>query len=96
MSDLKKYIHKRKKRDRSFAEGYDEGYERMSTQTLNPTDIRKVGLQALAKALGPLGMGRFLQQYESGIGDYTKERNKWLKDFTVKSIVKEIKNRRKP
>jgi hypothetical protein len=27
MSDLKKYIHERKKRDRSFAEGYDEGYE---------------------------------------------------------------------
>ena len=27
MSDLKKYIHERKKRDRSFAEGYYEGYE---------------------------------------------------------------------
>lgn len=27
MSDLKKYIHERKKRDRNFAEGYDEGYE---------------------------------------------------------------------
>jgi len=68
----------------------------MSTQTLNPTDIRKLGLQALAKALGPIGMVRFLQQYEGGIGDYTKERHEWLKDFTVKSIVKEIKNRRKP
>jgi len=68
----------------------------MSTQILNPTDIRKLGLQALAKALGPIGMVRFLQQYEGGIGDYTKERHEWLKDFTVKSIVKEIKNRRKP
>jgi HTH-type transcriptional regulator / antitoxin HipB len=27
MSDLKKYIHERKKRDRRFAEGYDAGYE---------------------------------------------------------------------
>jgi HTH-type transcriptional regulator/antitoxin HipB len=27
MSDLNKYIKKRKKRDRRFAEGYDEGYE---------------------------------------------------------------------
>ena len=27
MSDLKKYVHDRKKRDKSFAEGYDEGYE---------------------------------------------------------------------
>lgn len=31
MSDLKKYIHERKKRDRSFAEGYDEGYEQFKT-----------------------------------------------------------------
>jgi ribosome-binding protein aMBF1 (putative translation factor) len=27
MSDLKKYIAKRKKTDKKFAEGYDEGYE---------------------------------------------------------------------
>ena len=27
MSDLKKYIHERKKRDKRFAEGFDEGYE---------------------------------------------------------------------
>jgi HTH-type transcriptional regulator / antitoxin HipB len=27
MSDLKKYIYGRKKRDMRFAEGYDEGYE---------------------------------------------------------------------
>jgi ribosome-binding protein aMBF1 (putative translation factor) len=27
MSDLKKYIQKRKKRDKKFAEGFDEGYE---------------------------------------------------------------------
>jgi len=27
MSDLKKYINKRKKRDKQFAAGYDEGYE---------------------------------------------------------------------
>lgn len=27
MSNLKKYIQERKKRDNAFAEGYDEGYE---------------------------------------------------------------------
>ncbi|MEK6529047.1 MAG: helix-turn-helix transcriptional regulator [Nitrospirota bacterium] len=27
MSDLKKYVHGRKKKDKSFAEGYDDGYE---------------------------------------------------------------------
>lgn len=28
MSNLKKYINDRKKRDKKFAEGFDEGYER--------------------------------------------------------------------
>jgi hypothetical protein len=68
----------------------------MSTQTLNPIAIRKLGLEVLAKALGPIGMVRFLQKYEGGMGNYTKERQEWLKDFTVKGVVKEIKNRRKP
>jgi hypothetical protein len=67
----------------------------MTIQTLDPIAIRKMGLEALTKALGPVGMVRFLQQYEGGIGNYTKERQKWLKDYTIKGIVKEIKNRRK-
>jgi ribosome-binding protein aMBF1 (putative translation factor) len=29
MSDLKKYISERKKRDKKFAEGFDEGYEQL-------------------------------------------------------------------
>jgi hypothetical protein len=68
----------------------------MSIQTLDPIAIRKLGLEALAKALGPIGMVRFLQQYEDGIGNYTKERQERLKDFTVKDIIKEIKDRRTP
>jgi hypothetical protein len=67
----------------------------MSIETLNPSTIRKLGLEALAKALGPIGMARFLQQFETGVGDYTKERALWLKDIDVKAIVEEIKDRRK-
>ncbi len=67
----------------------------MSAQTLNPNILRKHGLEALAKALGPVGMIRFLQQFETGKGDYTKERLQWLKDRDVKHIVKNIKERRK-
>ncbi len=67
----------------------------MNIQALNPMTIRKLGLDALAKALGPIGMARFLQQYEGGIGNYTKERERWLKGQKVKDIVKEIKERRK-
>ena len=40
----------------------------------NPTEVRTVGLKALKDALGPVGMAKFIQQYDSGSGDYTKER----------------------
>ena len=67
----------------------------MNIQTLSLNDIRKLGLKALFKALGPVGMVRFIQQFETGVGDYTKERAQWLKDLDVKQIVEEIKDRRK-
>jgi hypothetical protein len=51
----------------------------------NLTEVRKIGLQALKEALGPAGMVRFIQQYENGSGDYTKE--KYQKpDFTIEEI----------
>lgn len=40
----------------------------------NPMEIRMAGIQALKDALGPVGMVRFLQQYDLGYGDYTKEK----------------------
>jgi tRNA A37 N6-isopentenylltransferase MiaA len=62
-------------------------------QTWSPSSIRKLGLKALAESLGPVGMARFLQQFETGSGDYTKERKKWLRDMDVKTIVEEIRGR---
>ena len=66
----------------------------MTTQTMSPAVIRKAGLEAVAKKLGPLGMVRFLQQFETGFGDYTKERRQWLKDMDIHEIVREIKKKR--
>ncbi|MDE5819769.1 MAG: hypothetical protein K2N41_07840 [Lachnospiraceae bacterium] len=40
----------------------------------NPLEIRMVGMQVLREALGPVGMVRFIQQYDLGYGDYTKEK----------------------
>lgn len=40
----------------------------------NPLEIRTVGMQVLKEALGPVGMVRFMQQYDLGYGDYTKEK----------------------
>ena len=46
----------------------------ISVNINNPLEIRMVGMQALKEALGPVGMVRFMQQYDLGYGDYTKER----------------------
>ncbi len=42
----------------------------------NPVEIRNVGIKALQDALGPVGMVKFMQQYDMGYGDYTKEKQK--------------------
>jgi hypothetical protein len=65
----------------------------MSKQTMSINQIREVGLEVLTKALGPVGMVRFLQQFERGEGDYTKNREKWLKGMSLQSDLKEIKRK---
>ena len=67
----------------------------MKGQRANPAILRKLGIEALCKPLGPIGMVRFLQQYETSTGDYTRERDLWLKDINIESIAMELRNRRK-
>ena len=76
----------------------DGGINGMKAQQTKPAILRKVGIESLSKSLGPLGMVRFLQQYEMGTGDYTKERDLWLKDIDIESIAAEVKKngKRKP
>ena len=40
----------------------------------NPEEIRVIGNKALRNALGPVGTVRFIQQYDMGYGEYTKEK----------------------
>jgi len=60
----------------------------MSKMTLE--QVRLAGLKALARDLGSVGMIRFLQQFETGQGDYTAERHTWLGKRTVRELVEEI------
>jgi len=39
-------------------------------------------------------MVRFLQQFETGSGDYTKDRHRWLADLDVEAIARKIKEER--
>jgi hypothetical protein len=52
----------------------------MNVAEMSLEEIRQRGIEALAQALGPAGMIRFLQQFETGRGDYTAERHGWLPD----------------
>ncbi len=67
----------------------------MKADTFNPAELRAAGYKALAAALGPLGMARFLLQFEPGHGDYTRERREWLRDKSVSTVAARIRARKK-
>ena len=51
------------------------------------SEIRRIGTEALLKALGPVGMARYLEEYDNGgTGDYTKEKYK-QPDLSVDDIL---------
>ena len=59
-----------------------------STPTLE--QIRARGIQVLGEQLGMVGMARFLQQSETGWGNYTEERHQWLGDPDIRALAKDI------
>jgi hypothetical protein len=65
-----------------------------SNRALSPNELRQVGIDALIKSLGPLGMVRFIQQFDSGRGDYTKERAELLSSMGLDEIYTIIEGKR--
>lgn len=63
----------------------------MSAHAMPLEEIRRLGLEALTRQLGPVGMIRFLQQFETGRGDYTAERHQWLPRSAVADVAREIR-----
>ena len=64
----------------------------MKAKTLH--EVHSEGMDALLKALGPVDTIRFLQMFDEGTGDYTKERKAWLKK-DVHEISREIREMKK-
>ena len=62
----------------------------MTTETLTLYEICTIGFEALLRELGPAGALRFIQQYEAGHGDYTRNRKKLLPRKSVREIGKQI------
>lgn len=51
------------------------------------SEIRRLGTEALVKALGPVGMARYLEEYDGGgQGDYTKEKYE-QPDYSIDEIL---------
>ena len=48
--------------------------------------IRREGLHALRERLGRAGMVQFLQQFETGDGDYAKDRHEWVNETSLAEI----------
>ena len=67
----------------------------MTTTYLTLSEIRAIGFEALLRELGPAGTVRFIQQYETGRGDFTHDRRKWLPKKSVHEIGKQIVKERK-
>ncbi len=57
---------------------------------MTPNEIRRAGIQVLTQSLGAVGMVRFLQQSETGWGDYTKERSQWLGNPALEEVRADI------
>lgn len=66
----------------------------MNAHAMPLEEIRRLGLEALTRQLGPVGMIRFLQQFETGQGDYTAERHRWLPRSDVPDLAREVREQR--
>lgn len=60
--------------------------------------IRRVGLTALRARLGRAGMIRFLQQFETGEGDYAAQRREWVDRATLAELEERatVRSKRTP
>jgi hypothetical protein len=67
----------------------------MTQRQKTANEIREVGLIALNQALGQADTLRFLQLFNSGHGDYAKERHHILGNSSVKDLVLQLKARKR-
>lgn len=68
----------------------------INTETATLEEIRRAGIEALRRELGVVGMIRFLQQFETGIGDYTEERRQFVGELGVGALAERIQNEQIP
>lgn len=64
----------------------------MSSQTKSLNEITQQAIQVLSKEIGIANTVRFLNQFSTGYGNYTEERESLFKDLTLDEILKRMQN----
>jgi len=64
----------------------------MITQTKNLSDITQQTIQVLFKEIDVANTIRFLNQFSTGYGNYTEERENLFEDLTVNDVLTQLKN----
>lgn len=67
----------------------------MSVEIRPLSEINQQATEILVREMGVVNALRFLSQFNTGLGDYTKEREQWLDDLSLEQITSEIKAKRK-
>lgn len=62
----------------------------IDTASATLEEIRRAGVEALRRELGAVGMVCFLQQFETGHGDYTAERKQLVGTLGVRTLAEQI------
>jgi hypothetical protein len=57
---------------------------------MSDEQILELGFEALVSKLGPVGMIRFIHQFDTGKGNYTEDRHQWLEVSDVETLAKQI------
>ena len=65
----------------------------MNVQVKSLSEITRNTIDLLSKEMGVVDTVRFLNQFTTGYGDYTKERDALFKNLTLDEILSAIKKR---
>ncbi|HEX6899384.1 MAG TPA: hypothetical protein VF789_06705 [Thermoanaerobaculia bacterium] len=59
------------------------------------SEITEEGIRLLVREMGAADAARFISQFTTGFGDYTKERKELFKGLTIEDVVREVRGQRK-
>ena len=68
----------------------------MVIETRPLAEVTQVALHVLYKEIGIVNTVRFVNQFTTGYGNYTQEREQLFADMTLADMVAEIKRKRSP